>query len=91
MINNKKPKKDLFDEIGKLNDKITELEKNTIKGKQSVEQLTAIYQNAPFIMMLVDEERRVRKVNKATIEFADSVEEELIGLRGGEALRCLHN
>ena len=58
--------------------------------KDREEQLTAIYENAPVIMMLVDGERRVRKVNKLAEQFAGASDADLIGLRGGEALRCLH-
>jgi putative nucleotidyltransferase with HDIG domain len=42
-------------------------------------------------MVLVDRERRVRKVNRVAVEFAGRSAEEMIGLRGGEALRCLHS
>jgi len=42
-------------------------------------------------MMLVDKERRVRKINSSGNEFADRTGEEAIGLRGGEALRCMHH
>ena len=52
--------------------------------------LEAIYRNAPLIMMVVDEERRVQQINGFATQFADSSGEEMLGLRGGEALRCLH-
>jgi PAS domain S-box-containing protein len=54
------------------------------------EELVTIYENAPIIMLLVDAERRVRKVNKYAKQFAGASEAELIGRRGGEALRCVH-
>jgi PAS domain S-box-containing protein len=55
------------------------------------EELSAIYENAPFIMMLVDEERRVHKVNRYGLDFAGSKLDEVVGLRAGDALRCLHS
>jgi PAS domain S-box-containing protein len=55
------------------------------------EELAAIYQHAPMIMMLVDAERRVRKANGFAAEFAGRDAAEMIGLRGGEAIRCLHS
>jgi signal transduction histidine kinase/DNA-binding response OmpR family regulator len=54
------------------------------------QQLTTIYENAPLIIMLVDAERRVCKANKMAAEFAGAAASDLIGRRGGEALRCLH-
>jgi PAS domain S-box-containing protein len=54
-------------------------------------ELTAILYNVPMPMFLVDRNRRVQKVNPATIEFSGSSAEEMIGLRGGEALKCLHS
>jgi len=42
-------------------------------------------------MMLLDAERRVRMANKMAQECAGADEADLIGRRGGEALRCLHS
>ncbi len=55
------------------------------------EELFAIYANAPLVMMLVDKERRVRKLNMAATTFAGRSAAEMLGLRGGEALRCVHS
>ena len=52
--------------------------------------LTAIYRNAPLVLMVVDSERRVQQVNGFAFQFAGRDMEEMIGLRGGEALRCVH-
>lgn len=54
-------------------------------------ELNAIYANVPIAIMLVDRERRVRKVNGAAADFSHRRTEEMIGLLGGEALRCLHS
>jgi PAS domain S-box-containing protein len=54
------------------------------------EQLATIYDNAPLIMMLVDAERRICKMNKLAEECAGADAADLIGRRGGEALRCLN-
>jgi putative nucleotidyltransferase with HDIG domain len=59
--------------------------------RESEAELSAIFHNAPVLMVLVDRERRVRKVNRVAVEFAGRSAEEMIGLRGGEALRCLHS
>lgn len=54
-------------------------------------ELTAIYKNAPIILMLVDRNYRVRKVNTAMIEISGRSEQELLGLYCGEAISCLHH
>ncbi|HDZ18678.1 MAG TPA: PAS domain S-box protein, partial [archaeon] len=54
-------------------------------------ELAAIYEYAPIMLILLDKERRVLKVNKATLEFAKHIEQKIIGLRSGEALRCLNS
>lgn len=53
-------------------------------------ELTAIVENAPLIILLVDRQRRIKKVSGAAVTFAGRRAEEMIGMRGGEALRCLH-
>jgi signal transduction histidine kinase/DNA-binding response OmpR family regulator len=58
--------------------------------KERENQLTTIYENAPLIMMLVDGDRRVCKANRLAEEFAGAGAADLIGRRGGEALRCLN-
>jgi PAS domain S-box-containing protein len=58
--------------------------------QESQEELVAIYDNAPLLLMLLDQERRVRKVNGVAGEFAGCPTRDLIGLRSGEALRCVN-
>ncbi len=58
--------------------------------REHEQQLSAIYKNAPLIMMLVDKERKVRKINMYGASFAGKSIEETIGYRGGEALGCLY-
>ncbi|MGI5819133.1 MAG: PAS domain S-box protein [Armatimonadota bacterium] len=57
--------------------------------RESREELAAIYANAPVTMLLVDRDRGVRKINGYAAQIIGKPEEELVGLRGGEALRCL--
>ena len=53
-------------------------------------KLEAIIASAPYVMVLVDSDRRVRQINAAGTEFAGRSTEELLGLHAGEALRCIH-
>ena len=55
------------------------------------EELSAIYRHIPQATFLMDQNRRIRSVNSAAEAMAGSPEEEMIGRRGGEALRCLHH
>lgn len=59
--------------------------------RESNEELKVIYDNVPSIMMLVDKDRRVQKINGFAEKFTQRNAQEMIGLRGGEALRCLHH
>lgn len=52
--------------------------------------LQAVFANAPLVMMVVDGERRVRQVNRFTTQFTSRSAQEMMGLRDGEALRCIH-
>ena len=53
-------------------------------------ELATIFENAPFIMLLLDGERRVRRVNGLACSFTGSSAGDMIDRRSGEALRCLH-
>ncbi|MGM0648486.1 MAG: PAS domain-containing hybrid sensor histidine kinase/response regulator [Bacteroidota bacterium] len=59
-----------------------------LQEKQSL--LMAIYRNAPLVLMVVDSDRCIQQVNSFASQFAGRDIEEMLGLRGGEALRCLH-
>jgi PAS domain S-box-containing protein len=59
--------------------------------RSAITELSVIHEHAPIAMMLVDRDRRVQKVNGFAAQFADRPAEEMIGMRGGEALRCLHH
>jgi diguanylate cyclase (GGDEF)-like protein/PAS domain S-box-containing protein len=52
--------------------------------------LEAIFVNVPLVLMLVDSERRIQQINGFATQFAKRPAEDMLGLRGGEALRCLH-
>jgi signal transduction histidine kinase/DNA-binding response OmpR family regulator len=81
----------------KLEEKVHELEEalarreqaeNALRDQQQV--LATIFDNAPFMMLLLDGEFRLRKVNGLACSFTGSSNEYMIGMRPGEALRCVH-
>jgi signal transduction histidine kinase/DNA-binding response OmpR family regulator len=52
--------------------------------------MSAIFDAAPFPLFLLDGESRIRRVNALASVFTASPASDMIGLRKGEALRCLH-
>jgi PAS domain S-box-containing protein len=69
---------------------ITERKQAEQAVRDREEELAAIYENAPVVMMLVDGERRVLKANKQAEMFTGTGANDLLGRRTGEALCCLH-
>lgn len=53
--------------------------------------LAAVYQNTPLIMILLDANRRVRRINGLACEYLGRPASEMLGKPCGEVLRCLHN
>lgn len=53
--------------------------------------MAAVYQNTPLIMILLDGNHRVRRINGLACEYLGSPAAEMIGKPCGEVLRCLHN
>ncbi len=68
-----------------------ELFKAHRETKKSEEELSAIYRHTPVLMVLTEADGTIRKANAFAGRFAGSPAEELIGKRGGEAMRCLHH
>ena len=52
--------------------------------------LTAIFQNAPVAMLLLDRDRRVRRMNRAAEEVRGGSTGDAQGLAFGNAIRCVH-
>lgn len=59
---------------------------------ETQKEISLILGNVPLTIGLIDQDMHVRKFSKALMEFTKRKEEdEIIGLRGGEALRCIHH
>ncbi|WP_459826253.1 PAS domain S-box protein [Desulfomicrobium salsuginis] len=56
--------------------------------QSTLTELSAVHKSAPVVMVLFDEETRVRKLNRAALEFIGRSEEDILGLRCGEVLGC---
>jgi PAS domain S-box-containing protein len=59
--------------------------------RKSEKELSTILSSLPMLILVVDSERRVLQANAAAANFAGRSIEEMAGLRGGEALRCLNS
>lgn len=53
--------------------------------------IAAIFEAAPFPILLLDGEARIRRANTLVSLFTGSPANDMIGLRSGEALRCIHS
>jgi PAS domain S-box-containing protein len=54
------------------------------------QMLNAVFDSAPYIMMVVDQEVRIREINRAGIVFFGEQEKDLLDHLCGEAIHCLH-
>jgi two-component sensor histidine kinase len=58
--------------------------------RERTDLLATVFESSPNILMLVDAEGRVEKINRAGSEFAGNQQEKLIGLLGGEVFKCIN-
>ena len=56
--------------------------------KGAEELIDGIFDTAPLMIMVVDEERRIQTLNKASLEFTTRSRRDLVGLRCGIAFEC---
>lgn len=68
---------------------ITERRRTEDSLRESEHELSVVFDNAPFIMMILDGEMRIRKANRLANEFI-CLPADAIGQRSGEALHCIH-
>ncbi len=57
--------------------------------REKAAELFAIYENTPLVMMLVDEDQRILKANRAAAGAAMLPLEEITGLSVGVAIKCI--
>jgi len=70
---------------------ISERKRSEEELRRAFAELSALYQSVPVLILLLDKERRVRKVNDSVVRFTGRSAGEMEGLRWGEALGCLHS
>jgi PAS domain S-box-containing protein len=53
--------------------------------------LSVVFENAPYLMLIVNENGRVQEINRAGEVFSGKPKEELLGLLGGDIFECIHS
>lgn len=74
--------------VGTVHD-ITDRKRAEQAIQASQATLTAIFQNAPVAMFLLDQDRRVYRMNRAAEQILDGSAGEVKGLAFGKAMRCV--
>lgn len=70
---------------------ITDRKRAEDELKATVNELSAVHKSVPVIMMLFDQDTRLRKLNRAAMSFVGRSEEEVLGLRCGAVLGCFNH
>lgn len=70
---------------------ITERKRAEEALAESESELTVIFDNSPLMMMLLDEETNILRVNKAVEIATGRTHGDIMGMRGGEAMRCIRH
>ncbi len=76
--------------IGIVQD-ITERKQAEMDLQAQRDMLETIFENSPFIMMLVDQNMRVKRINRVGADFAGKLKEEILDLLCGEVVRCINS
>jgi PAS domain-containing protein len=77
--------------IKKLELEVVQARQQAAELKKERKELAVILGKIPLFILVVDSERRVRKISDAVLRFTGRTRDEVIGMRGGEALRCVHH
>jgi signal transduction histidine kinase/DNA-binding response OmpR family regulator len=73
-----------------LNREIAERRRAESALVEQGQELATIFENAPFILLLLDDEQKICRVNGQGCLFTGSSHSGMIGRPSGEALRCIH-
>lgn len=82
--------KELEQRIRELEQRISSFGQQEDFLNSSKKELGTLFEKAPLVMFVLDRERRVCKLNEAAVAMTRRLEKESIGLRSGEALRCIN-
>jgi PAS domain S-box-containing protein len=57
----------------------------------SHEELNAMIENMPLVMLLLDRDRKIRKMNSAAVDFIRSQDSEIEDRRAGNVMHCINS
>lgn len=60
-------------------------------GQGVLLELAALYEHAPIALLLLDRDVRVVRANSYAAKIAGRKREEMVGMVGGQAMRCVHH
>jgi PAS domain S-box-containing protein len=75
--------------VGSIRD-ITDRKRARTALARDEAELTAIYDHAPVMMLLISNDLKVLRMNQAALEFSGKTHESAVGTPPGEMLGCLH-
>lgn len=82
-------------ELKATNDDLLMLARKFREGKREIEEreklLSAIFKNIPLIVLLVNANREIIKINKTGLETSGKSEEQIIGIRAGDIFDCINS
>ena len=82
---------ELDQRVQELEQKIDRFKQIEKISKQNQIEFDALFNKSPLVMFIVDRDHRVCKLNAAAVIMTRRIEEDAIGLRAGEALRCVNS
>ncbi|MGM0646702.1 MAG: PAS domain S-box protein, partial [Thermodesulfobacteriota bacterium] len=88
-----RPWYDMDDTIGGFllyTEDITDRVHNEQAQKEQQELLETLFDSAPLVLLVIDDQRRLRRVNAFAAQLAGRTESEMLGMCAGEAMRCVH-
>ncbi|MEW8492519.1 MAG: GGDEF domain-containing protein [Candidatus Thiodiazotropha taylori] len=81
------PPANQMEEISRLKSLLARTQ-NALSEQQSA--FSVIFENSPYISVIVDQQKRVRDINRVGMTFAGRDKETLLNLLGGEVFSCLN-
>ena len=81
----------LINAIAERLGRIIERNWTQLELQNQTEIFSSIFDYAPYIIMLVNEEGRIERINRKGQGFAHEKEADLLGLLGGEVFHCLNS
>ncbi|WP_406661386.1 ATP-binding protein [Methanolobus sp. ZRKC3] len=74
------------------NDELDLTESKILQDESSEDMiiLNLVFDSAPFIMIVVNQEGKVEKINQSSLEAFDTERDQALGLLGGELFKCIN-